>query len=80
MTTFRSTIFSKAIWESKTLWFNALALAALALDSATAANLPFIGSEWFAFAVIMVNALLRFLTTIPVTVQGGDPVDVEQKP
>jgi membrane protein YqaA with SNARE-associated domain len=77
----RIILISKALWQSATIWFNALALVALALDAATAANLPFVGSEWFVFAVLIVNGLLRWWrTTQPVTLTGGDPVEVEALP
>jgi hypothetical protein len=72
-----STIMSKAPWQSKTLWFNLFALIAVVLDAATTAALPIVGSVYFVFAVIVVNALLRFLSTQPVTPTGGDPVEVD---
>jgi membrane protein YqaA with SNARE-associated domain len=63
-------VTSKAVWQSKTMGVNALALVLLVLDSATAASLPGVSSEWFVFAVIVANALLRFVSATPVTMAG----------
>jgi hypothetical protein len=70
---------SKAAWRSKVLSFNAIALVALALESAQLADLPFVASPYFLFAVILVNGLMRFPTNRPVTLTGGDMVAVDQE-
>jgi len=71
------TVPAKAMWRSKTLWFNLVMFAALLLEAATTANLPFVDSEWFVFFVLAVNAVLRVLTAQPLSVHAGDLTTVE---
>jgi len=63
-------IETKRFYHSKTLWFNALTIAAIAVDAITSAGaisnpdvLP-----WVAVAAAVINAGLRMVTSMPVIV------------
>ena len=59
----------KPWWKSKTLWFNAIALALAAAESQLnllQGALPGGLFTWLAFALPVINAALRFITTTAV--------------
>ena len=62
---------TKPVTKSKTLWFNALTLAAIAIDAITQANLitnkDVIG--WVLVGSAVVNAGLRMITKNPVSLK-----------
>ena len=67
---------SKAIWQSKTIWFNffVLVLATVELQmSLLRPAMPAGAYVWTAVGLAMANAGLRFLTTQSLTVFGGAP-------
>lgn len=67
-------VTTKPWWESKTLWFNGLTMAAallvLIMEMSTAGTLPFpIDARWIVFAQALINFTLRFISNSPLT--GG---------
>jgi hypothetical protein len=61
---------SKPWWASRTIIFNAIAIAvatAVANIEALRALLPPAAFQWFAFVLPIVNVALRTITTQPVT-------------
>lgn len=67
---------TKAVWQSKTIWFNfaVIVLAAIELQlSVLRPVMPSNGYVWTAIGLAMANAGLRFLTTQPISWLGGVP-------
>jgi hypothetical protein len=60
---------SKPFWESKTFWANLIIALVAVLELANVSPLPLPegSGEWLIFAAGVLNILLRFVTTQPVT-------------
>lgn len=54
----------KKWYESKTVWFNILSAAAVAVNELTGKIIP---AEYAATAIVFINLALRFVTSAPVT-------------
>lgn len=62
----------KVWYESKVLWFNALTIIAVVIaflmQQQAAGTLPFnLSPEWVVFIQAVINLILRFVTSAPVT-------------
>lgn len=60
----------KPWWQSRTLMINAVMVALVAAEAQFALLQPYLPGNvyaWFAFALPVVNALLRVITTAPLT-------------
>ncbi len=61
---------AKCWWKSRTLWFNAMAAALLALETVTGAIQPYVPVNVYvvmAVALPVINAILRVVTTQALT-------------
>lgn len=61
-------VAQKPWYQSKTLWFNLIAAALLALEAQFALLQPFMADNvyaWFATALTVGNAVLRVVTAAP---------------
>lgn len=66
-------MIAKPLWQSKVLWWNALSLLVLILDTVQVSGSTVLPPAWLPYislAVIVGNAILRFLTVQPVQLQG----------
>jgi len=78
------TVLSKSAVSSKTVIVNAVVILLACVTALTDANIPFVSeqlqSETAIAILAVVNVILRFFTKQPVTVTGGEPVPVEDRP
>lgn len=63
---------SKAIWQSKTFWFNAVGLVILAAEYLQTIELGEPAMQAIGLVLVLGNGVLRMLTKQPVTVRGKD--------
>jgi hypothetical protein len=71
------TVISKSLFKSKTFWFNVAVVLVAVVDALAVQNVALVTEPWFVALVGFVNVVLRPLTKQPVTLKGGERVEVD---